>query len=433
MERSDHQSKNAVKSGIYSENPLLEQLGESREQRLNMLDQYLHSIQPNNLLELNAVKALFLAEVRMERVSRQETAVTATLLSRTNGDLGEAVLLADNTLHRLSGQGTAALNRYTKAYKLLTDLRSGKMTLQPAEGPIPPSSQILDDLITATTHKSKPQEPEPVENNQSPAEFARAKLNLQPDENQTKALEVQDKNIILNCSRQWGKSTVAAIRIAHFALAVAAATILVVSRTMRQSGELMDKVKKFFEAAGVEPSRDPLNSHSLCLPNKTRILRVPANHETIRGISAVNLLVIDEASLVKNEVYHTILPMLATTNGKIILLSTPWAKSGFFYETWRNGDPEKWFKLAIPATECPRISKEFLASQRKELGERFYKQEYMCEFLDHEFQLFSTELIESCFSDEVKAYPGFEADEDEDIPYTIEQYNRLMQGKKKVE
>ncbi len=91
MERSDHQSKNAVKSGIYSENPLLEQLGESREQRISMLDQYLHSILPQNLLELNAVKALFLAEVRMERVSRQETAVTATLLSRTNGDLGEAV------------------------------------------------------------------------------------------------------------------------------------------------------------------------------------------------------------------------------------------------------------------------------------------------------------------------------------------------------
>ncbi len=158
---------------------------------------------------------------------------------------------------------------------------------------------------------------------------------------------------------------------------------------------------------------------------------VPGEEANIRGISAVNLLIIDEAARVKNDLYKTATPMLATTQGRIILISTPWAKSGFFYDIWVKGSEEEWFKLAVPATECPRIPETFLKRARKEHGERFFKQEYMCEFLDHEFQLFSTELIASCFSDEVKAYPGFEAEEDEDIPYTIEQYKRLMEGKKK--
>ena len=56
----------------------------------------------------------------------------------------------------------------------------------------------------------------------------------------------------------------------------------------------------------------------------------------------------------------------------------------------------------------------------------------MCEFLDHEFQLFSTELIESCFSDKVKPLPGFAIDDpDPFVPYTKEEYQRLREGKKK--
>ena len=175
----------------------------------------------------------------------------------------------------------------------------------------------------------------------------------------------------------------------------------------------MLKISRYLEILNVETFGDGVNKLSFVTVYGTRIMALPGDEANVRGISAVDLLIIDEASRVKDEIYDAVGPMLATTNGKTILLSVPWAKSGFFYNIWRKAEETDWFKLAVKAADCPRISPEILVQQRQALGEHFFKQEYMCEFLDHEFQLFSAELIESCFTDDVKAYPGF-AEEDED-------------------
>ena len=203
-------SQNAVKSGIHSNNPLLESLGESKEQRIAMLDQYLHSINPGNRLELAAVEALFLAEVRMERVSRHECVVTERLLNQTNGDLGEAVLLSGNTrgtsLNSLSAQGTAALNRYIRSYRLLKDLRTDPVKLESTPETIPAAEEILDRMISRRNIQNKPGNPQPAE------------------------------NIIQNGSKEGGKDALAASRIAQSVLAVVAGTILLLSAAFDRSG-----------------------------------------------------------------------------------------------------------------------------------------------------------------------------------------------------
>jgi hypothetical protein len=56
----------------------------------------------------------------------------------------------------------------------------------------------------------------------------------------------------------------------------------------------------------------------------------------------------------------------------------------------------------VTAEECPRISEEFLADERRLLGEFAYKQEYMCEFLDADTAVFSSELIEAAVTNEVQ-------------------------------
>jgi hypothetical protein len=51
----------------------------------------------------------------------------------------------------------------------------------------------------------------------------------------------------------------------------------------------------------------------------------------------------------------------------------------------------------VPATDCPRISAEFLAEQERELGPLLFKQEYLCEFADSEETLFAAALVERAF------------------------------------
>jgi hypothetical protein len=94
--------------------------------------------------------------------------------------------------------------------------------------------------------------------------------------------------------------------------------------------------------------------------------------------------------------------MLAVSNGSLWLMSTPNGKRGFFWEEWSKGGPQ-WKRVMVPATECPRISKEFLERERaRAWREEWFRQEYMCEFLDSDDGVFPRELIEGSFSGEVR-------------------------------
>src|ERR1035437_11088243 len=92
---------------------------------------------------------------------------------------------------------------------------------------------------------------------------------------------------------------------------------------------------------------------SLVMPNGSRIVGLPGTEPTIRGFSAVSLLLVDEASRVSDEAYLAVRPALATSDGALWLMSTPWGKRGFFYEAGTNGGPE-WERILAPATECAR-------------------------------------------------------------------------------
>jgi hypothetical protein len=64
--------------------------------------------------------------------------------------------------------------------------------------------------------------------------------------------------------------------------------------------------------------------------NGSRIISLPGDEATVRTYSNVQLIVIDEASRVPDDLYYSVRPMLATSNGRLVCLSTPRGKRGFF-------------------------------------------------------------------------------------------------------
>ena len=225
-------------------------------------------------------------------------------------------------------------------------------------------------------------------------EFARKVLAFDPDEKQAELLVCADKQVILNCTRQWGKSTVTAARAVWQAWAEPESLVLVVSPCERQSGELVRKAKRFVAQAGVRLKGDGQNRCSIAMPNGSRIVGIPSRQDTVRGFSAVDLLVIDEAARVFDELYDTVRPMLAVSNGSMWLLSTPAGRRGFFYDEWKNGG-EEWKRVAVKATECPRIPAAFLERERRKGPEQWFAQEYLCEFGEPPGALFPRELLEA--------------------------------------
>ena len=94
--------------------------------------------------------------------------------------------------------------------------------------------------------------------------------------------------------------------------------------------------------------------------------------------------------------------MLATTDGDLIALTTPFGKRGWFYEQWTFG--QGYQRTKRTALDCSRISPAFLDKERQRLGPMMFSQEYMCEFVDADSSVFSSELIELALVDDFEPF-----------------------------
>ncbi len=229
--------------------------------------------------------------------------------------------------------------------------------------------------------------------------FAEA-LGLDPDPWQRDLLRSSSDRVILNCSRQSGKSTMTAVITLHRALYHPGSLILCLAPALRQSQELFGKVLGFYRDLDRPVSPQAERKLSLELENGSRIVTLPGTEKTIRGFSGTALLVLDEAARVADELYFAVKPMLAVSGGALMMMSTPYGKRGVFFEEWTGAGG--WERYEVPADKCPRITEEFLEEERASLPPWVYRQEYECSFEETEDQVFTTDLIDRAVTSEVK-------------------------------
>jgi len=214
---------------------------------------------------------------------------------------------------------------------------------------------------------------------------------LTPDAWQERVLRSSAPRTLLNVSRQVGKSTTSAIMALHTALYEPGSLTLLLSPSLRQASELARKVLTVYRALGRPVAAGSETALTLELDNGSRIIALPGKEETIRGYSGVRLLVIDEAARVPDTLYYSVRPMLATSSGRLIALSTPFGKRGWWFESWEGG--EAWDRVMVTAAECPRISPAFLAEEERTLGPFWFRQEYLCQFSETTDQLFGYDEV----------------------------------------
>lgn len=226
-----------------------------------------------------------------------------------------------------------------------------------------------------------------------PVAFARS-AGIEPDSWQADVLRSRSRRVLMNCSRQSGKSTVAALIGLHRALFHPGSLVLLLSPSLRQSSELFRTVARLYAGLGETVPTTAESTLRLVLENESRVISLPASEATIRGYGGVDLLVIDEASRVDDALYASVRPMLAVSAGRLIALSTPFGKRGWWSDAWHSGGAV-WERVRITAEQCPRISPEFLAEEQQALGDWWFRQEYLCEFIDADSQAFRSEDVEA--------------------------------------
>ena len=272
------------------------------------------------------------------------------------------------------------------------------MRASPVENPAPPRdlpAALTADILAAL----------------DPCTLAE-RIGFSPDAWQARALRSSARQQILLCSRQSGKSTVSALLALHTALYQPGALVLLLSPALRQSQELYRKVRDALtrmQIAAAAPAPSEESALRLALPGGSRIISLPGSESTVRGYSNVALLVVDEASRVPDALYQAVRPMLAVSGGRLLLLSTPFGRRGFFHHEWSEGGPD-WERVQVTAADCPRIDPQWLATERAAIGDWWYQQEYLTMFVDPLDSVFATEHIEAALDPAV--LPLFPVDGD---------------------
>jgi hypothetical protein len=232
-----------------------------------------------------------------------------------------------------------------------------------------------------------------------PVEFALS-VGLNPDAWQRDVLRSGARQLILNCSRQSGKSTLAALLALHTALTKPASLSLILGPSERQAKETFGKAAAMYRTLGKTINPSSYRRMGLELDNGARIEALPGTEKTVRGFSDVDLLVVDEASRIEDGLYYAITPMLAVSGGRLLMMSTPYGKRGVFYEVWTEG--ADWERFEIRATDVPHIPDDFLEAERQSMPTFWFEQEYECKFVETSDQLFTEQMIRGALDEEVE-------------------------------
>ena len=194
--------------------------------------------------------------------------------------------------------------------------------------------------------------------------------------------------------------------------------VIVVAASARQSALLVEKCKWMLRKAGVQKvSGDGTNAHSVLLSNGSTIIGLPCSAPTIRGFTA-DLLVMDDAAYIPDipdVVYAAARPMLAATQGDLVVMSSAHEPIGFFWELMSQAPASGWVKRIVKGRDVPRFTAEFLAEERRALGQEAFSREYGCEFADVDSGVFQRPLVVKALREDVT--PLFERnDSDRALP-----------------
>jgi len=131
--------------------------------------------------------------------------------------------------------------------------------------------------------------------------------------------------------------------------------------------------------------------------NDSEIICLPTGDSgaTIRGYTAHHIIV-DEAAYIDDEVFEqALMPMLATTDGKLTLLSTPKGTAGFAYKAFYDRLEDDYFSKQVPSYQSPLVPDDFINNQQEQLSSIAFKQEILGKFVESESSFFSNSVVEN--------------------------------------
>ena len=219
---------------------------------------------------------------------------------------------------------------------------------------------------------------------------------------QKKKLDIihNNRRVILMEGRQQGKTTTSAAYILWYTLFQPNKSVAILANKATAAREVLDRYQTMYELLPkwMQQGVTTWNKGDLELENGSKVFTSATSTSGIRGKS-VNLLYVDEAAIIPNQVaeefFTSVYPTIsAGQTTKILLSSTPLGYN-HFWKFWNDAENGRngFVPLFIPYWEIPGRDEKWAAEQKAMLGELKYNQEVACKFLGSSLTLISADVI----------------------------------------
>ncbi len=234
-------------------------------------------------------------------------------------------------------------------------------------------------------------------------------------EGMVKDFNEKDRIVILK-SRQMGISTLIAAYVLWVMVFHEGKNTLIVSIKEATAMEIISKIKiaherlppwlKNFTGGVVEE-----NKHALKFKNLSMVMATSSASDSTRSFSA-SFIIFDEAGFIDDieELWNSAQPTLSTVkDGKAIILSTPNGMGGFFHKLWVEAEAKKngFHPIKLHWDLRPDRNQAWKTKQIAELGEKFFGQEYDCDFLASGNSVVDLSIVKEYEDKKVKDRPDF--------------------------
>jgi len=242
---------------------------------------------------------------------------------------------------------------------------------------------------------------------QDAALFVETFFRFKPTQYQADLLRDESKRIVVRWSRQSGKTTTIALRAIWYALCHKKTLTLIVAPSLRQSMIMSDRISDFL---GTLPPRyfnlfvKKLQRTVIQLNNNSRIIALPNNPQLLRGYAS-NQIICDEAAFFRDDelvFYNVLYPMLATTDGILIVSSTPWSKDSVFYRMCQNQEFSQHITTCEDIVKSGLVKQSFIDEMRAQLPFERFQREFMSEFVEEVDAWLTQSLIVQCIDSQLQ-------------------------------
>lgn len=270
-----------------------------------------------------------------------------------------------------------------------------------------------------------------AECSEKPSKFSEIFLGHDVFDYNKKYVDCQDRFIVYRSGRQVGKTMSTAVKAIHFAFFAPLmlktvkheCTIVIAAPTQNQAGIMYDRIRslimnnEFLKGYVVRNTQTELWVNFLDNSGMSKIVtRATGEHgTTLRGYSP-HCIIADECSFIKTDILKAFLPSGMATQARVWLTSTPFSKSGYFYEACMNSKPNNpdglWTEFHVKSTDNPLIKEDpTFIEEIKRLTREEYVQEVEGEFLDIGNALIPNSLLRDAVNDkkpngQVRYYMG---------------------------